>query len=217
MKLYLSRSRKTRRPANGRRCGAAVAAAVATLAVAGPASAAPRSAPDCEGQLIERPFAALGDQRDYVLAPGGAFERADGDGWLLEDGARIVAANAPVDVRGLSDRSSLHLPPGARATSPTMCVDLRFPTFRFFARALGEPDEELQVEVRFPDAEKPKWHEVRDLEADGNAWGLTKDLKLNPSRGGKAAGGRRVAFRLTSDDDADWQVDNLYVDPRFRG
>ena len=37
-------------------------------------------------------------------------------------------------------------------------------------------------------------------------------MNMDPDRGGKAAGFRRVAFRLTALA-GDWRVDDLYVDP----
>ena len=92
----------------------------------------------CVTPLIEQPFLSFKDERDYVLAPGGSFEDSSLAGWGLEGGAGVVAGNEPFNLRGLSDNNSLVLPAGASATSPTMCVDLNWPTLRFVASQTGE-------------------------------------------------------------------------------
>jgi len=174
----------------------------------------------CVAPLIEQPFLSFDDERDYVLAPGGSFEDSLLAGWSLEGGAGIAAGNEPFNVRGLSDSNSLVLPAGASATSPTMCVDLHWPTLRFVARQTGEKDAELEVEVLYPEADEKHatWHGAKKFKAKRkDGWGLTEDVKLSPDRGGKFAGGRPVALRFTNtSDQGSWQIDNVYVDPRCR-
>jgi hypothetical protein len=174
----------------------------------------------CVAPLIEQPFRSFKDERDYVLAPGGSFEDSSLAGWSLEDGAGVAAGNEPFNIRGLSDANSLVLPAGASATSPTMCVDLNWPTLRFVARQAGEKDAELEVEVLYPEAERKHatWHGAKKFKAKRrDGWRPTKDVKLSPDRGGKFAGGRPVALRFTNTSDhGSWQIDNVYVDPRCR-
>lgn len=174
----------------------------------------------CEAPLIEQPFLSFKDDRDYVLAPGGAFEDGSLVGWSLEGGAGVAAGNEPFNLRGVSDDNSLELPAGASATSPTMCVDLHWPTMRFVASQLGEKDAELEVEVLYPEAEDKKatWHEAKKFKAKRkDGWRPTDDVKLSPDRGGKFWGGRPVALRFTNTSDGGtWQVDNIYVDPKRR-
>jgi hypothetical protein len=174
----------------------------------------------CVAPLIEQPFLSFDDERDYVLAPGGSFEDSSLAGWSLEGGAGVVAGNEPFNVRGLSDNNSLVLPAGASATSPTMCVDLHWPTLRFVARQTGEKDAELEVEVLYPEADEKHaaWHGAKKFKAKRrDGWRLTEDVKLSPDRGGKFAGGRPVALRFTNtSDQGSWQIDNVYVDPRCR-
>ena len=82
--------------------------------------------------------------------------------------------------------------------SPTMCVDLNFPTFRFFARALDD-ETDLKVEVAYPDSANPDFEQVALLlggDYDG-VWGLTEDVALSPERGGTAFGGRGAVLRFT--------------------
>jgi hypothetical protein len=134
----------------------------------------------------------------------------------------VGVGNDPFNVRGGNDMMSLALPAGASATSPAMCVDLHWPTMRFVGFQEDEHDAELDVEVLYPEVENEKerykWHKVASLkEKRKDHWQPTKDIKLNPERGGKLPGGRPVAVRLTNDSErGTWRIDNLYVDPRMR-
>jgi hypothetical protein len=184
------------------------------------ASTTSESRATCAAPLIEQPFLSFKDERDYVLAPGGSFEDSSLDGWSLEGGAGVAAGNEPFNLRGLSDSNSLVLSAGASATSPTMCVDLNWPTLRFVARQTGEKAAELKVEVLYPEAEEKHatWHAAKKFKAKHkDGWRPTDDVKLSPNRGGKFAGGRPVALRFTNNSDqGSWQIDNVYVDPRCR-
>jgi hypothetical protein len=214
------------RTLRGRRCAPRLfaVAVVGTLALTGTASAkeadtTSESVATCEAPLIEQPFLSFKDSRDYVLAPGGAFEDGSLDGWSVEGGG-ITPGNEPFNLRGTTDGYSLSLPAGASATSPTMCVDLHWPTMRFVAKQADEKDAELEVEVLYPEAEAKKatWHEAKKLKAKWkDGWRPTDDVKLSPDRGGKFAGGRPVALRFTNTSDhGSWQIDNVYVDPKRR-
>jgi hypothetical protein len=175
----------------------------------------------CSDPQLERPFLAFKDARDYVLAPGGSFEDPSTPGWQLEGGASVVAENEPFDIRGLGDSYSLRLPAGASATSPTMCVDLHFPTMRFVGMQEADKDADLDIEVVYPNAPKGdgnEWHKTKSLKAKNkDGWQITKDVDLHPDRGGKKSGWRMVALRFTADDhQGSWLIDNIYVDPRMR-
>jgi hypothetical protein len=171
----------------------------------------------CADPQIEQPFLSFEDARDYVLAPGGSFEDPSLTGWSLELGAGLGEGNEPFNLRGAEDGQSLVLPPGASATSPTMCVDLNWPTMRFVAFQEGEKDAELDVEVVYPEVEGKgaKWHKTTSLKAKrSDNWHATKDIKVHPDRGGKDPGARKVALRFTNDSDrGTWRIDNVYVDP----
>jgi hypothetical protein len=184
-----------------------------------PASTAASQA-TCSDPQLEQPFTAFKDSRDYFLAPGGSFEDSSA-GWQLDEGASVVAENEPFGVHGLGDNYSLHLPAGASAISPTMCVDLYYPTMRFVSIQQTDKDAELDVEVVYPNATQgdgSKWHKTTSLKAKGrDGWRVTKDVDLHPDRGGKKAGWRLVALRFTADgDQGSWLIDNIYVDPRMR-
>jgi hypothetical protein len=195
--------------------------AAGTAFAAAPVNTA-ESRETCAAPQIEQPFAAFRDFRDYVLAPGGSFEDPSLPGWRLDAGAEVGVGNDPFNVRGGEDAMSLALPAGASATSPAMCVDLHWPTMRFVGFQEDEHDAELDIEVLYPEVvnekDRYKWHKVESLKSkQRNGWQPTKDIKLEPQRGGKLAGGRPVALRFTNDSDiGTWRIDNLYVDPRMR-
>ena len=166
------------------------------------------------------PFLGFGDTRDYVLAPGADFEDKAAPGWE-RSGARVTGGNARYHVGGAEDHQSLRMSTVGTTMSPTMCVDLNFPTFRFFARALDD-ETDLKVEVAYPDSANPDFEQVALLlggDYDG-VWGLTEDVALSPERGGTAFGGRGAVLRFTvigaSPEKAGaWRVDDIYIDPRY--
>jgi hypothetical protein len=164
----------------------------------------------CQDPIVVQPFTSFGDERDYVLAPFGDFEYSTLDGWSFDGGAGPIA-----DEGG---NGALSLPAGSAATSPAMCIDLNYPTVRFFVRNVLDDDADLKVQVMYVDHEKAyKPHDVKKLKAKGS-YGLTKDIKIDPKRGGKEDGWRRIAFRfVAAKDKGEFRVDDLYVDPRMRG
>jgi hypothetical protein len=204
------------------RAAALLAAAAASLALASPAFAddatgdvavqqTAATTQTCQDPTVVQPFTTFGDTRDYVLAPFGDFQNPQLDGWSFEGGAGPVT-----DEDG---NGALGLPAGSAATSPAMCIDLNYPTVRFFVRNVLNDDADLSVQVMYVDHAKAyQPHEVKKLKARG-PYGLTKDINIDPSRGGKEAGWRRVAFRFVNvaRNKGDFHVDNLYVDPRLRG
>lgn len=180
----------------------------AALALGAPGAAMAHeddSSPNCADPLVEHPFAPFGDDRDFTLAPGGAFDRDDTD-WNLNDDARV-------------NGGSLVLKDGGRAASPRICVDLDYQVMRFKYRAPSDPDAELRVEVRYPGA-GDSWEGVAEIEADdgldiGGGWTLSDDVAVHPELGGSQPGWRHMKIRLRGDD-GKWKVDDVYVDPKRR-
>jgi hypothetical protein len=84
----------------------------------------------CTGRVLSQPFAPWGDSASYFPAAGGSFE-GGAPGWSLTGGASVQAGGNPF----LSSGSSLSLPAGSSATSPSICVDLGSPTMRAFSNA----------------------------------------------------------------------------------
>ena len=173
----------------------------------------------CEQPQLLSAFAGFGDMRDYVLAPGGSFESKDLDGWQVSK-AKTAGGGSPLVVQEADDnKRSLRIPAGGSATSPAMCVDLHYPTFRLMTKAHRSKGQ-LRVELVYPDSDNPVFQPVGSLAADGKEWRASADMPVFPERGGAAPGMRRVALRFTSvagDGDAgEWRLDDLYVDPRRR-
>jgi hypothetical protein len=183
-------------------------AASAPAAHAGPLVA---SARDCPSLAMERPFLPWADPMSYVLQPGGSFESQPA-GWELGS-ASVVAGNEPWRVHGQGESSSLSIPTGGSVTTSTMCVGLDHPTLRFFARS-SRFLSSLTVQVLFEDAGGT----VRALPiglAVGGGWSPTAPMpvvaNLLPLLPGELT---PVRFRFTPQGPADWQIDDVYVDPR---
>lgn len=174
----------------------------------------------CTAPLIENPFGRFGDSRNYVLAPDGSFEDAVLEGWQLSGAKRVTEADA-VKIGANDGRGMLAMPARSTAISPTMCVDLDYPTFRLLAKAVRLPDSSaFKIEIVYPDSAKPVWEELtkfdgRQFVYAGSGWLLTSDLDMKPELGGTTAGVRRVAFRFTALS-GNWRIDDLYVDPTRR-
>jgi hypothetical protein len=165
---------------------------------------------------LSKPFSTWSDVADYALAPGGDFETA-ARGWMLSRGAAVTAGNQPFAI-GTGGGSSLRLPAGASAISAPMCIDSSYPHFRVFARNDGKLKSELKAEVLFLTAKgEIKSTASGTVVAASSAWSPTDSLKIGVTfNTAIAAGAAPVSFRFTSAKDANWQIDDLYVDPRMR-
>ena len=143
--------------------------------------------------------------------PGGSFETRT-QAWTLTGGATSTSGSGPLRL-GAAARS-LRLPAGATATSPVFCVDLNYPTFRFFS---GRGNAPLSVDVIYPalGTKKPK---ATTVNGGTPAWSLTKDVSLRPTLVTKDAGWRMVQLRFIAGTGAtgDWLVDDVLIDPRMR-
>jgi hypothetical protein len=182
--------------------------------------ASPASARTCNAPLIENPFGRFGDHRNYVLAPDGSFEDSVLSGWQLSGGTRVTEED-PVKLGANDGQGMLAMPAHSTAISPTMCVDLDYPTFRVLTKAANKPrSSEFKIEVVYPDSKKPEWEELSNFDGKhfvnaGAGWRLTSDMDMEPTIGGKTAGFRHVAFRFTALS-GNWRIDDLYVDPSRR-
>jgi hypothetical protein len=176
------------------------------------------SAESCADPDTAPLLSAFKDNSFYAAAPGGAFE--DGaEGWLLDGGAALTTTDVASQVFGTGS-GALDLPVGASATSPTFCVDERYPHFRFsYASASPDDDAGVRVEVLYPGLVKDNVRKAEDLKVKhGRAWGLTNRIKLKPDHGLKRGGWRLVAIRLTATGKpgARVTVDDVLVDPKAR-
>lgn len=172
----------------------------------------------CLDPVIENPFLPFGDELDYVLAPNGSFESTDG--WDLSDGAATTAGDDPFDLRAGDDENVLSLPAGSTATSPLMCVDPTYPTFRFATRELGRRGT-LRIEVAYPFSQDgARFRKADTVRQSGDeGWAITDPLDLLPERGGDAPGWRPMAIRFIAKDGqpgSGFEIDDVYIDPRAR-
>jgi hypothetical protein len=192
---------------------AGLAAAAASALLAAPASAGvlTKSATDCDAPVNSHPFAQWGDNASYKPVPNGGLE-GGAAGWTLSGGAKVVEGNEPYKVSGAGD-SSLELPAGSSATSPTVCVGVQEPTLRFFARKNSGLLSTMAVSVKVETSlglvvTLPigvdlggNWHPSAPMLVLGNL------LPLLP--GDKTP----VQFQFTPLLGGDWQIDDVYVDP----
>jgi hypothetical protein len=173
----------------------------------------------CTAPRLFNPLLAFKDRRDYFVAPAGDFEDSTLPGWQLTGGATVTSGNSPHAVAGEAHGNSLSLPAGSSATSPEMCVDLSYPTFRFFVAQLErDTDSDLAIDVIYPGLAKNNVRQAKKFRLKAkDGWELSDDIKLEPQRLGKAWGWRRIAirFRVESDNkSAAYRVDDVLIDPR---
>jgi hypothetical protein len=197
-----------------------IAGSLAILALAMSASSASagilvKDAPDCTPKPTTQPFAPWGDYSQYNLAPGGSFEPGT-QGWSLSGGASTVSGNEPWKVSGAGSRS-LKLPPGASATSPTICVGLEHPTVRFFAKNDRLLLSTLTVEVITETSLGLTAAVPIGTVLPSGQWKPGPKLlvlaNLLPLLPGEHT---PVRFRVTSVGTGNWWLDDFYVDPRCR-
>jgi hypothetical protein len=197
----------------------AAAIAATALAVGAPTASAGllvASADNCATPVTSKAFAPWGDNADYQLAPGGAFEAGD-EAWQLHSGASIVSGNEPWNVNGDSDSRSLQLNAGESATSPVMCVGLEHPTLRLFARGNRSLLSTLTVEVIFETSLGLRASAPVGLLLPNGQWKPSPRFlvvaNLLPLLPGEKT---PVQFRVRSLGLGTWWVDDFYVDPKCR-
>jgi hypothetical protein len=177
-------------------------------ATAGPAAAAETDltgAQSCPSPAVSQAFAPWGDSSFYALAPGGDFEIS---AWSLENGAQRVAGSEPFAATGALGSSSLSLPAGSSAQSPSTCVDASYPTMRFFTAGSGT----VLVQVVYAGVAIP----VAVIRA-GGAWAPSRVMQTGSAVWGTLSGGSaQISLRFTSLS-GDPQIDDVLIDPRNRG
>jgi hypothetical protein len=117
----------------------------ASLLFAAPASA---SAGRCPERAFSKVFSAFGDNALYTLAPDGDIE-AGASGWELGDGAWVVAESSSIQLSDALGVQSLELAVGASATTPEICVERGFPSFRFVRRGVSNARSAVRVQVLY--------------------------------------------------------------------
>jgi len=184
----------------------AFGAVAASAALAVPAHASlVVPATDCGTPQLSKPFAAFNDANDYKLVDGGAFEE-DSTAWKHTGAAKVVAGNQPFG----EGASSLQVPAGSTATSAPVCVGHAEPTLRFFAHGTGT----LTVSVQFQ-LVTGTWVTLPVGIDVGSAWAPSPTVNVLANYlpdPGQYTAVRFVFAPLLGD----WQLDDVYVDPRLR-
>src|SRR4051812_45039227 len=201
--------------------GAALFAALPGSASAGVLVA---SAPDCDNGATSQPFAQWGDDNSYFLAPGGGFENGAA-GWSLGSGARVVGEQEPWQAAADGGSHALSVGAGHSVVSPTICVGLEHPSMRFFAHRSGggllggastlvvtaRVETSLGAVVELPVGT------ITTL-TNGTSWNRTPVqivvASLLPLLPGEHT---PIQFRFTAVGTSDWVIDDVFVDPHYRG
>ena len=214
-----------RRTGTHRRNPLKSALTIAVLAALGALAAAPgaqagalvASAEGCAAPSLEQPFMPWLDASNYFLAPNGGFEKGASH-WSL-DGAAVVNGNEPYYVHGADESRSLSIPSGAVATSDTSCVGLNEPTVRLFVKSnTASLLSRLKVEALYEDA----YGNVRSLAIGSipaltsNSWTPHLPMVIGANLLALVGDKTPVQFRFTAQGSASWQIDDVYVDPRYR-
>ena len=196
-----------------------VASALAFVAFPAMASA------DCDPAPAQKVFAVYGDNDPYTLVPGGDFDFGTPDWWLssaqLDSLDALTATQAP-HLKAVKDPKSLEIDQSGSANSAAVCVDIRYPTFRFFAFKQGGAAGNLNVRLRYVTSYGDKG--VKDVATFSGksfgSWKLGPVLPLStalPLQLGETAQVRLVFDYVDSSSaKGQWLIDEVYVDPYRR-
>lgn len=186
---------------------ALVSSVVASLAFAAPAFA---SAGTCEGQALSQPFAYAGDSNLYTPVPGQTPNNFAGQGWELSGGAQILSTTLSNGASG----EVLNLPSGSKAVSPTFCVTKYDPTARALVRNVVGA-EGVFFYVSYEGTKTwgtPK--NTGQIHGNRTEWTAVTPVNMQPEN---IEGAQNVRLTLIpGGKTSDFQVYNLYVDPRMR-
>jgi hypothetical protein len=160
-------------------------------------------------------FAPWGDNRDYALTPDGGFENGAA-GWALDGGAATTEGNESFQVGDAADHQSLDLPAGSSATSPSFCVSRREDSVRLFVRSDSGRKARLKVEAIYTDAANGQQSDRVDRLRASESWDASGRLKITLPDTGSRLSTVNVSLRFTPLDDSDFQIDDVYIDPRLR-
>jgi hypothetical protein len=175
------------------------------------------SATSCDPQSLSTPFAQWWDPASYTPLPAADFETSAA-GWTLSGGASVADGNESFHVSG-PGTSSLTVPSGGSAISPTICVGVEHPTIRFFAKRndagpLGLST--MRVDVIFDTVlgsisapigivtPSAGWMPTLPMTVVANILTLLPGQHTN------------VAFRFTPMLGGEWSIDDVHVDPYNR-
>ena len=191
----------------------ALLSAVAVFVVPAAAQAA------CGSTPTTKAFQAFGDSNDYSLVPNGGFESGT-TGWSLSNAA-VALGNESYSVRAAGDSKSLAIGATGSAVSPTVCIDINHPTYRFFARRTSGSWGVLNLRVRWQDApDHTTETTIAALDSSfGTGWRASPALNIASLLGlWNADQDKSVQFVFDPENyGGSWAIDDVYVDPYGRG
>jgi hypothetical protein len=157
----------------------------------------------CNSNALSQPFTPWADPASYELAPGGDFELGSAP-WTLTGRGAVVSGSEPYAATGTLGASSLSLPAGSSAQSPSTCVNAAYPTIRFFVGGTGT----LAVSVVY--------HGVpiaTGVVVAADSWMPSPALvTASPIWAALSGGTAQVSIQLTALTGSP-QVDDMFVDP----
>ena len=173
-----------------------------------PGLVSPSDTPSVCDTNATQPFARFGDNRYYVLTPGGSFEPGS-KAWSLSGGAKIVTGNETFYVRATADRHSLYLPAGSSATSPPMCFAPGDWTLRFFSAGTGTVRVKIVVKSLLGVLSVLDGGSV----TSGSTWKPTADVRLLLTNVCGLLATDSISLRLVPANTAGLRIDDVYLDP----
>ena len=169
----------------------------------------------CDGAELSQPFAPWGDHASYKLAPGGDFEGSL-EGWTLSGGAKRVSGSSKHAATGELGAASMSIPPGGSVTSPATCVNIDYPSLRFFSKSSGGllgllPA--MKVDVLYGTGLAKIIPLPAGVGLLSSGWQPSMVMLTNAALGATLAGGEApIRIRITSVAGT-WGVDDVFVDP----
>jgi hypothetical protein len=150
----------------------------------------------------------FGDLNYYAPLDQGTFEGST-DAWTLND-ATVINDNESWNVVSSADSQSLSLSSGGSATSPSFCIDSRYPSFRFFAEnTSGGKKSRLYVRVQLTDAQgNTVSTNAYPVHGHGySSWALSPSFEFNA---GSSTVSAQIEFSTTH---GSWRIDDVLLDP----
>jgi hypothetical protein len=206
---YVIRAQQLRRLA-----AALFAAALLSCIACAAAGAATSSGGGCPSSATSTPFSRFGDTASYSPLAGGSFESGT-PGWSLTS-ASVASGNESYNVAGGSH--SLAIQPNGMAVSPSFCINIAEPSFRFFLRQTSGSWAVLNVILVWTDSAGTVHDTTVGSLQTGTSWAASPVLQLAttlPLTSSSSTISARLQFKPEPYGGA-WAIDDVYVDPHSR-
>jgi hypothetical protein len=173
-----------------------------------PGLVSPADTPSVCDTAATQPFARFGDNRKYVLTPGGSFEPGS-QAWSLGGGAKIVSGNETFYVHSSADRHSLYLPLGSSATTPPMCFASGDWTVRFFSAGTGTVRVKIVVKSLLGVLSVLDGGSV----SSGSTWKPSADVHMLLTNVCGLLATDSISLRFVPANTSGLRIDDVYLDP----